>query len=70
MPSGGEKQRLAKAQDRVAQSSFRAVLKSLEAERTRVDKAIYKLIEASPVWCANRICSKACPASAVSSPAP
>jgi transposase len=45
-----EKQRLAKAQDRVAQSSFKTVLKSLEAERARIDKAIDKLIEASPIW--------------------
>jgi transposase len=58
---GGEKQRLAKAQDRVAQSSFRAVLKSLEAERTRIDKAIDKLIEASPVWCAKQDLLKSVP---------
>ena len=35
-----EKQRLAKARDRIAQSSFKAVLKRLEAERARIDKAI------------------------------
>jgi transposase len=56
-----EKQRLAKAQNRVAQSSFRAVLKSLEAERTRIDKVIDKLIEASPVWCAKQDLLKSVP---------
>ena len=49
-----EKQRLGKAQDRIAQRSFQALLKSLEAERTRIDKAIDKLIEASPLWCAQQ----------------
>jgi transposase len=44
-----EKQRLARAQGRIAQSSFKAVTKRLEAERARIDKAIDKLIEASPV---------------------
>jgi transposase len=56
-----EKQRLAKAHDRIAQSSFRAVLKRLEAERTRIDKAIDKLIEASPVWCAKQDLLKSVP---------
>jgi transposase len=45
-----EKQRLGKAHDRIAQSSFRAVLRRLEAERARIDKAI----EASPLWCAKQ----------------
>jgi len=49
-----EKQRLGKARDRIAQRSFQAMLKSLEAERTRIDKAIDKLIEASPLWCAQQ----------------
>src|SRR5713226_9564378 len=56
-----EKQRLAKAQDRIAQRSFKAVLKSLEAERARIDKAIDKLIEASPVWCAQQDLLKSVP---------
>jgi transposase len=47
-----EKQRLAKAQDRVAQSSFKAVLRRL---------AIDKLIEASPVWCAKQDLLKSVP---------
>jgi transposase len=49
-----EKQQLARARDRTAQRSFQAVLKSLEAERGRIGKAIDKLIEASPVWCAKQ----------------
>ena len=56
-----EKQRLAKAHDPVAQRSFRALLKSLEAERARIDKAIDKLIEASPVWCAKQDLLKSVP---------
>ena len=46
-----EKQRLGKARDRIAQSSLKTVLKRLEDERARLDKAIDKLIDASPVWC-------------------
>jgi transposase len=56
-----EKQRLARAHDRIAQSSFRAVLKRLEAERARIDKAIDKLIKASPVWCAKQDLLKSVP---------
>ena len=56
-----EKQRLAKAQDRMAQSSFKTVLKSLEAARARIDKAIDKLIEASPMWCARQDLLKSVP---------
>lgn len=56
-----EKQRLAKAHDRVAQSSFRAVIGRLEAERARIDKAIDKLIEASPIWCAKQDLLKSVP---------
>jgi transposase IS116/IS110/IS902 family protein len=56
-----EKQRLAKARDRIAQSSFKAVLKRLEAERARIDKAIDKLIEASPLWCAKQDLLKSVP---------
>jgi hypothetical protein len=44
-----EKRRLAKAHDRVAQSSFRAVTRRLDAERARIEEAIDKLVEASPV---------------------
>lgn len=56
-----EKQRLARAQDRIAQSSFKAVTKRLEAERARIDKAIDKLIEASPLWCAKQDLLKSVP---------
>ena len=56
-----EKQRLAKAHDRIAQSSFRAVLNRLEAERARIDRAIDKLIEASPVCCAKQDLLKSVP---------
>ena len=56
-----EKQRLGKARDRIEQSSFKAVLKRLEAERARIDKAIDKLIEASPVWCAQQDLLKSVP---------
>jgi transposase len=64
-----EKQHLARAQNRIAQSSFRAVLKRLEAERARADKAIDKLVEASPVWCAKQDLLKRCPVLVMSSPA-
>lgn len=56
-----EKQRLAKARDRIAQRSFKALLKSLEAERARIDRAIDKLIEASPLWCAQQDLLKSVP---------
>ena len=56
-----KKQRLAKARDRIAQRSFKAVLKSLEAERGRIDRAIDKLIEASPLWCAQQDLLKSVP---------
>jgi transposase len=56
-----EKQRLAKAHDRVAQISFRAVIRRLDAERARIDKAIDKLIEASPVCCAKQDLLKSVP---------
>ena len=56
-----EKQRLGKAQDRIAQRSFKALLKSLEAERARIDRAIDKLIEASPLWCAQQDLLKSVP---------
>ena len=44
-----EKQRLAKAADKLAQRSFKTILRSLEAERARIDRAIDKLIEDSPL---------------------
>ncbi len=56
-----EKQRLGKARDRIAQRSFKAVLKRLEAERACIDKAIDKLIEASPLWCAQQDLLKSVP---------
>src|SRR5215472_10247842 len=56
-----EKQRLAKARDPIAQSSFKAVLKRLEAERARIDKAIDRLIEVSPLWCAKQDLLKSVP---------
>jgi transposase len=57
----GEEQRLTRARDHIAQSSFRAVLKRLEAEQARIDKAIDKLIEASPVWYAKQDLLKSVP---------
>ena len=56
-----EKQRLAKARDPIAQSSFKAVLKRLQAERARIDKAIDRLIEVSPLWCAKQDLLKSVP---------
>ncbi len=47
-----EKQRLVKAESKITQRSCRAMLRSLEAERERIDRAIDKLIKASPLWCA------------------
>jgi hypothetical protein len=44
-----EKQRLAKAEDKIAQRSCKAVLKSLIAERERIDRAIDKVIGTSPL---------------------
>ena len=47
-----EKQRFAKAESKITQRSCKAMLKSLESERARIDRAIDKLIQASPIWCA------------------
>lgn len=47
-----EKQRLAKAERKITQRSHQAVLKSLENERVRIDRAIDKLVQQSPLWCA------------------
>jgi transposase len=46
-----EKQRLAKAEGVVTQRSHKTMLRSLEGERDRIDRAIGKLIEHSPLWC-------------------
>jgi transposase len=46
-----EKQRLAKAESKITQRSCAAMLRSLEAERERIDRAIDKLVKASPIWC-------------------
>ena len=56
-----EKQRLAKAADRLALRSFKTILRSLEAERARIDRAIDKLIEDSPVFCAKQDLLKSVP---------
>jgi len=47
-----ERQRLARAESAVTQRSHKAMLRSLEAERERIDRAIDKLVKASPMWCA------------------
>jgi transposase len=47
-----EKQRAARAESKVTQRSHKTMLKSLEAERGRIDRAIDKLVQASPIWCA------------------
>ncbi len=56
-----EKQRLAKAADKLAQRSFKTILRHLEAERTRIDRAIDKLIEQSPLFCAKQDLLKSVP---------
>ena len=56
-----EKQRLAKAADQLAQRSFKTILRSLEAERARIDRAIDKLIEDSPLFCAKQDLLKSVP---------
>jgi transposase len=47
-----EKQRFAKAESKITQRSYKATQKTLEAERGRIDRAIDKLVQASPIWCA------------------
>ena len=47
-----EKQRLAKAGSKITQRSHQAMLKTLENERARIDRAIDKLVQHSPLWCA------------------
>jgi transposase len=46
-----EKQRFAKAESKITQHSCKAMLKSLEGERARIDRAIDKLVQGSPLWC-------------------
>ena len=46
-----EKQRAARAESPVTQRSHKAMLKSLEADRARIDRAIDKLVQQSPLWC-------------------
>jgi transposase len=47
-----EKQRAARAESTITQRSYKATLKTLEAERGRIDRAIDKLVQTSPIWCA------------------
>jgi transposase len=56
-----EKQRLAKTADKLTQRSFKTILRSLEAERARIDRAIDKLIEDSPLFCARQDLLKSVP---------
>ena len=56
-----EKQRLGKATDKLAQRSFKTVLRSLEAERARIDRAIDTLIQQSPLFCAKQDLLKSVP---------
>jgi transposase len=45
-----ETQRLARAASKVTQRSHRAILRSLEREQSRIDDAIDKLVQESPLW--------------------
>ena len=56
-----EKQRLGTAADKLAQRSFKTILRSLQVERARIDRAIDKLIEDSPVFCAKQDLLKSVP---------
>jgi len=56
-----EKERLAKAADKLALRSFKTILRSLQAERERIDRAIDTLIEESPVFCAKQDLLKSVP---------
>jgi transposase len=56
-----EKQRLGKAADKLAQRSFKTILRSLEAERARIDRAIDTLIQQSPLFCAKQDLLKSVP---------
>jgi transposase len=46
-----ERQRLAKAESKIAQRSCAAMRRRLEGERERIDRAIDKRVKASPIWC-------------------
>ena len=46
-----EKQRFAKAKSKVTQRSHKTMLRSLESEQVRIDRAIDKLVQHSPLWC-------------------
>jgi transposase len=46
-----EKQRLARAGGKLTQRSHKAMLRSLEGEQARIERAIDKLIKGSPLWC-------------------
>jgi len=56
-----EKQRLGKAADKLTQRSFKTILRSLEAERARIDRAIDTLIEGSPLFHAKQDLLKSVP---------
>jgi transposase len=56
-----ERQRLAKARDQIARRAFEALLKSLEAERARIDRALDQLIGTSPLWRAKEDLLKSVP---------
>jgi transposase len=56
-----EKLRLGKAADKLAQRSFKTILRSPEAERARIDRAIDKLIEEIPLFCARQDLLKSVP---------
>lgn len=47
-----EKQRWTKAESKITQRSHKTMLKSLESERARIERAIDKLVRHSPLWCA------------------
>lgn len=47
-----EKQRFTKAENKVTRHSHKTLLRSLDAERGRIGRAIDKLVRASPLWCA------------------
>jgi transposase len=56
-----ERQRLAKARDQTARRSFKVLLRSLEAERARLDRALDELIGTSPLWRAKEDLLKSVP---------
>jgi transposase len=46
-----EKQRFAKAESKITRRSHQAMLRRLESELGRIDRAIDKLVRQSPLWC-------------------